>query len=806
MLGDPFISIVTPSFNQGRYIRETLQSLVDQEYPNLEVIIQDGGSTDGAVAIAQEFVERHPRIFRLFVEKDAGQADALNRGFKRTKGEILGFLNSDDTLYAGCLRSVAHQIDPDRNRHIVVGRCLFTGEDSIYVGVEHPSFYTSHFEHLAIWKRGHNTLPQPSVFWHRKVWEQCGGFDVNENHALDYDLFCRFSQHHRFHKVDELWSTYRMHAVSKSSQRTETEILALCIAVSQRYWGSWFNPLRWRCEFSYRQYRQHNHERARHHARRSEEAAQAKKHGTAVIEFVLTAWHSPRMARDRLLIPYAGAKRFKLLQRLLNNSEGGFTGRYDADSWVGPLYRHDFLVPSNACRLLLILQHSPQGKDHRSVKILLRLNRKPVISRKFTEPGQYVVEADIHTFQGRRCMIELLSDSFFVPRIVHNVPDDRQLSIQLMETRVETTEDQFTGRYEDDLWIGPLYRQHLSVPGEGRRLVVILQHSPQGGKHQSVRTTVYLDQQVVASEQYTTPGRYTIEVSVKGMQGRSCNLELRSDNYFVTGPVHNAADNRRLSIQLMDVRVENTDAGFSGRYEGDFYVGPHFHQNLTVPPHAIRLALILQHKPQQDIYRTVNVVLHVNREKVAAVQCTAAGEYVLEADLRKLQGQTCAIELFSDNFFVPRAIHQVPDDRQLSVQLIETRIEPKEDGFTGRYEADSFVGPYYRQELAVPAQACRVVINLLHAQHGDTYREVEVTLLIDGQLIASQHCATSGPYVLKGNLDAWQGRTCVVELRSDNYFVPKVVHHVPDERQLSIQLMDTRIELAKPDSAGTTLV
>ncbi len=211
----PLISIVTPSFNQGSYLAETLQSLLDQEYPRLEVIIQDGGSTDGAVAVAEEFVRRHPGIFRLYVEKDAGQADALNRGFARVTGEIHGFLNSDDTLYPGCLRSVARKIDPARGRWVVFGRCLFTGEGSRYVGVEHPAVeYRSHFEQLAIWKRGYNTLPQPSVFWHRRVWERCGGFKVTEHHVLDYDLFCRFSARYRFYRVDELWSTYRIHAVS----------------------------------------------------------------------------------------------------------------------------------------------------------------------------------------------------------------------------------------------------------------------------------------------------------------------------------------------------------------------------------------------------------------------------------------------------------------------------------------------------------------------------------------------------------------------------------------------------------------
>ncbi len=242
MKQEPSISIVVPSFNQAQYLGETLQSLVDQEYPKLDVIIQEGGSNDGSIAVAEDFVRRYPTIFRLIVEKDSGQADALNRGFARANGEILGFLNSDDTLFPRILHRVAAEIDPDRDRFIVMGRCMFTGEGSRYVGIEHPAEYGSHFEQLAIWKRGFNTIPQPSVFWHRAVWERCGGLDVNEHHALDYDLFCRFSEHYRFHRVDELWSTYRMHDSSKSAQRTEAEVLNLSIKVSRKHWGSWLSP------------------------------------------------------------------------------------------------------------------------------------------------------------------------------------------------------------------------------------------------------------------------------------------------------------------------------------------------------------------------------------------------------------------------------------------------------------------------------------------------------------------------------------------------------------------------------------
>jgi glycosyltransferase involved in cell wall biosynthesis len=317
----PRISIVVPSFNQGRYLGETLQSLIDQQYPDLEVIIQDGGSSDDSVAIAEDVARRFPATFRLWVEKDNGQADALNRGFARASGDVLGFLNSDDMLFPGILHRVADEIRPLEGRFVVMGRCLFTGEGSRYAGVEHPSIFRSHFDQLAIWKRGFNSIPQPSVFWHRSVWERCGGFDVEERHALDYDLFCRFSRWYRFHAVDELWSTYRMHEASKSFQRTESEVLEISIGVSRKHWGRWYSPLRWRCELSHWLYRRQLHDYACHHARRAEDAYRDRRYLAVAVESFMTLLYSPRMAWHRLGCAWLGRVRQGLLDRTLRRGK-----------------------------------------------------------------------------------------------------------------------------------------------------------------------------------------------------------------------------------------------------------------------------------------------------------------------------------------------------------------------------------------------------------------------------------------------------------------------------------------------------
>ena len=436
----PSISIVVPSFNQADYLPETLQSIVDQNYPSLKVVIQDGGSHDGSIAIAKKFVRQYPDTFQLFEEKDFGQADALNRGFERATGEIMAFLNSDDTYFPGTLHRVATEIDPDRGRYVIMGRCLFTGEGSRYVGIEHPAEYVNHFDMLAIWKRGFNTIPQPSVFWHRTVWERCGGLDVNEHHALDYDLFCRFSRHYHFHRVDALFSTYRMHDDSKSSQRTEAEVLELSIKVSRKHWGTWLAPLRWRCAFSFWLHNRQLHEQARHHARRAEQALSDRRLSDAAVAFCKTLVTSPRMARDRLFYAWLTAKGVRIFQRFAVIDEG-FTARY-TDGWIGPLYRAPVSVLDGGKSLVVTATHCPQP-THRKIKVKLFINGTLVDSKKIKAAGDFSLSADVEPYRDKTITVVIRTNSFFVPYEVSGGEDKRKLSLILVDLKIKTINGSF---------------------------------------------------------------------------------------------------------------------------------------------------------------------------------------------------------------------------------------------------------------------------------------------------------------------------------------------------------------------------
>ena len=138
----PRISIITPSFNQGNFITETIESVLAQNYPNLEHIVMDGVSSDNTL----EILKRYSHL-RVVSEPDNGQSEAINKGFRLATGKIWGFLNSDDTLLPGALSRIAKEIDPKNGKHIVMGRCRFIDGNDFQNGLD-AQFQKSHHCHL----------------------------------------------------------------------------------------------------------------------------------------------------------------------------------------------------------------------------------------------------------------------------------------------------------------------------------------------------------------------------------------------------------------------------------------------------------------------------------------------------------------------------------------------------------------------------------------------------------------------------------------------------------------------------------
>ena len=205
------ISIIVPSLNQGKYISQTIESILNQNLPDVEIIVCDGGSTDNTVEVLKQYNDR----IQWISEKDNGQTDAINKGLKLAKGEILGYLNSDDYLLPGSLELLKRTFQ-NEDAEWVSGDALIVDANSreIQKGVR---LYKTLLRKLGIKPLFFitNYLVQPSTFWNRKAFEIVGLFDESLNYSMDYDYWFRLYKHKNPHILHETISAFRIHSTSK---------------------------------------------------------------------------------------------------------------------------------------------------------------------------------------------------------------------------------------------------------------------------------------------------------------------------------------------------------------------------------------------------------------------------------------------------------------------------------------------------------------------------------------------------------------------------------------------------------------
>ena len=202
----PIVSIITPSYNQGCFIEETIKSVLAQDYKNIEYLIIDGGSSDNTVDI----IKRYNSKLKWISEKDEGQADAINKGIKMSKGEIIYWLNSDDTLLPGVITNVIECFLRNPTTALVYGKSFFIDSNGKTIG--NVPFEPFIYETFAVI----NYIPQPSAFFKREVYNVLNGFDTSMHYAFDYDLWIRIAQKFDVTFIPEYLSCYRLHKTSKT--------------------------------------------------------------------------------------------------------------------------------------------------------------------------------------------------------------------------------------------------------------------------------------------------------------------------------------------------------------------------------------------------------------------------------------------------------------------------------------------------------------------------------------------------------------------------------------------------------------
>jgi glycosyltransferase involved in cell wall biosynthesis len=210
----PKISIVTPSLNQGEFIEQTIRSVLSQEYPNLEYIIMDGGSSDNTLDLLRSYSDR----VKWVSEKDNGQTNAINKGLRMSSGDIVAYLNADDLFLPGTLERVAKNFMENPKTMWLTGRCQIITEN----GQETRRLITAYKD---LWLNIHQTsllfitdyISQPATFWRASLLNELGYFDESLHYALDYEYFLRLNTRYPLVILPEYLAAFRVHRQSKNA-------------------------------------------------------------------------------------------------------------------------------------------------------------------------------------------------------------------------------------------------------------------------------------------------------------------------------------------------------------------------------------------------------------------------------------------------------------------------------------------------------------------------------------------------------------------------------------------------------------
>jgi glycosyltransferase involved in cell wall biosynthesis len=181
----PLVSVVTPSFNQVPFLEATIHSVLSQDYPRVEYILIDGGSTDGSLDLIRRYA---PKLAYWVSEPDLGQTDAINKGFAVARGEIFAWLNSDDVYRPGAISEAVAYLGTHREIGMVYGQAFYVDEAGATIA-RYPAGPT---DHRGL-RRGNTTIPQQASFFRSRLWRMVGPLDPSFYYAMDYDLWVRLS-------------------------------------------------------------------------------------------------------------------------------------------------------------------------------------------------------------------------------------------------------------------------------------------------------------------------------------------------------------------------------------------------------------------------------------------------------------------------------------------------------------------------------------------------------------------------------------------------------------------------------------
>jgi glycosyltransferase involved in cell wall biosynthesis len=210
----PLVSIVTPSYNQAPFLEQTIRSVLEQDYPRIEYMIVDGGSTDGSVDIIQKYAigmgRVTPPITWWVSEKDSGQGEAINKGLSRAKGEIIAWINSDDYYLPNAISSAVKIFEQNPDVSLIYGDMLAVDQNSQTINVLKYTQYS--LKDLLCFQ----IIGQPAVFMRREAYQKAGGLDTTFHFMLDHHLWIRIAGQGKILHVSQIWAAARYHPQAKN--------------------------------------------------------------------------------------------------------------------------------------------------------------------------------------------------------------------------------------------------------------------------------------------------------------------------------------------------------------------------------------------------------------------------------------------------------------------------------------------------------------------------------------------------------------------------------------------------------------
>ena len=203
------ISIVTPSYNQAAYLEETILSVLNQGYPNLEYLIIDGGSTDGSVEIIKKYADK---LSYWVSEPDNGMYDAINKGFARSSGELLAWINSDDVYFKDAFRTVADILSQMPEVSWITGRCGYIDSKGGMIRKAKKKLYCQALLRKGFYRSPYSyVVNQNAVFWRKSLWDKVNGCDGTLKFVGDFELWIKFAEHAELYFSDYVFSAFRKH-------------------------------------------------------------------------------------------------------------------------------------------------------------------------------------------------------------------------------------------------------------------------------------------------------------------------------------------------------------------------------------------------------------------------------------------------------------------------------------------------------------------------------------------------------------------------------------------------------------------